>query len=189
MICFLGSAGAYPIKSGSFVLGMMISVFYAYMTQRGYFGRNPTVGYSVLFLLLTSVGVAGLRSELGIIYSISSRYTIYSTLLLIFAWFGIVEEWLINERRSSRLNRIYLGAVVAAVLFSIAMDVWGLRFLVRRNRDLVIGMNLYEHHQSQPTAGPIFPPPKAKDGQEFNLRAREILAQSAKLGVYRPLVY
>jgi hypothetical protein len=50
-------------------------------------------------------------------------------------------------------------------------------------------MTLYEHHQFEPTAGPIFPPPKAKDGQEFNVHAREILAQSAKLGIYQPPIY
>jgi hypothetical protein len=189
VICFLGSAAGYPTKYGSFAFGLMMCVFYAYIAKRGYYSRNSMVGWSVLFLMLTAVGVAGLRSELGIIYSISSRYTIYSILLVIFAWFVIVEEWLIHKRRSPQYNRVFQGVVVGAVLFSLAMDVRGLRFLTRRNRDLVTGMILYERHPTQPTVGPIFPQPRSRDGQEFNLKARDILAKSAKLGIYQPPVY
>lgn len=189
VICFLGSAGGYPIRSGSLVLGIAICVFYGYVARRGYFHRNPSIGYSVLFLLLTSVGVAGFRSELGVPCS-SSRYTIYSTLLLIFAWFVIVDEWLIHKHRSPRHRAIFLSAVVAAVLFSVSMDVWGLRYLVRRNRDLVTGIAMYERNPSpQSSAGPFFPPPNTTQAQAFNRQARDILAQSAKLGIYRLPAY
>jgi hypothetical protein len=145
------------------------------------------VGYSVIFLLLTSVGVAGIRSNFGTMHSLASRYTIYSALLLIFAWFAVVEEWLMHEPESPRYKQIFLSAAVFAVLFSVAMDVWGLRFLTRRNRDLVIGMNLYEQNQNlQPAPGPIFPPPKTKEEQDFNRQARDILTRAAKLGIYQP---
>jgi hypothetical protein len=190
VICFLGGAGGYPVRAGSVVLGCAICVFYAYIARRGYFKKQPAIGYIVLFLLLTSVGVAGIRSNFGVIHSLSSRYTIYSTLLLIFAWMAIVEEWLMNERLTPWKNRLYLGATVAALLFSVAMDVWGQRFLVRRDRDLIIGMSLYQHRLTQqPAAGPIFPPPKSEEEQTFNLRARDILNRSAQLGIYRPSFY
>jgi hypothetical protein len=189
VICFLGSAGAYPIRSGSFVLGIAICAFYGYMALRGYFRRNPSIGYSVLFLLLTSVGVAAFRSELGVPCS-SSRYTIYSTLLLIFAWFVIVDEWLIHKHRSPRPRAIFLIAVVAAVVFSVSMDVWGLRYLVSRNRDVVTGIAMYERNPSpQSNAGPCFPPPNTTQAKAFNRQARDILAQSAKLGIYRLPAY
>jgi hypothetical protein len=189
VICFLGSVGAYPIKSGGLVLGIVICVFYGYVTWRGYFRRNPYIGYSVLFLFLTSVGVAAFRSELGVACS-SSRYTIYSTLLLIFAWFVTVDEWLIHKHSSPGHRAIFLSAVVAAVLFSVSMDVWGLRYLVSRNRDLVTGIVLYERNPSpQANAGPCFPLPNTGQAKLFNRQARDILAQSAKLGIYRLPVY
>jgi hypothetical protein len=51
----------------------------------------PVVGYCLLFILLTAMGVSALRAELGLMQSISSRYRIYSDLLLIFAWFALVK--------------------------------------------------------------------------------------------------
>src|SRR6185437_12313450 len=94
-ISFIGSAGGYPIKAGSLLAGILMCAFYLYLAKAGYFRRNPAIGYSVLFLLLSGVLVTGFRSNFGFSSSIASRYTIYSTLLLIFGWFAIVEEWLI----------------------------------------------------------------------------------------------
>jgi hypothetical protein len=187
VVCFLGSAGGYPIRAGSFVLGSAICVFYAHIARRGYFKKQPAVGCIVLFILLTSVGVAGIRSNFGIVYSVSSRYTIYSTLLLIFAWIAIVDQWLINYHMPLWRNRVFLCATVLALSFSVAMDVWGDRFLGRRDRNLISGMELYQNHlKRQPPPGPIFPPPKSKEEQMFNLRARDILKRAANLGIYRP---
>ncbi|MBV9502943.1 MAG: hypothetical protein JO138_26520 [Acidobacteriaceae bacterium] len=185
LICFLGSAAAYPIKAASAIFGISICAFFVYMAWQGYFRRRPEIGYSLCFILATAVAVAGFRSNLGLIYSTSSRYTIYSILLLIFAWFAIADEYLIQGNRPCW--RVF-GAIVAAcaVLFSIAMDAWGLRYLERRNRDLIIGMRLYEHNFTERSAaGPIFPPPKSKPEQEFNLRVRDILRDSVRLGIYK----
>lgn len=184
VICFLGSAGAYPLRAISPLFGTAICIFFAYVTRRGYLRRNPAIGYSVLFVFLTSVGVAAFRSEGGVPCN-SSRYTIYSTLLLIFAWFVIVDEWLIDKHRSRRHTAVFISGVLAAVLFSVAMDVWGLRYLVRRNRDLVTGIVMYERNPSaQSSAGPFFPPPNNARAKVFNQQARDILAKSAKLGIY-----
>ena len=71
-------------------------------------------------------------------------------------------------------------------MFSVSMDAWGLRYLVRRNRDLALGIAMYERNPSpQSSAGPLFPPPTNMEAKAFNRKARDILAQSAKLGIYR----
>ena len=190
IITFVGSAGGYPIKAGSFFAGILICAFYFYLAKEGYFRRNPAIGYSVLFLLLSGVLVAGFRSNFGISSSIASRYTIYSTLLLIFGWFAIVEEWLIAKAKPPLRNRILATAIVLAVVFSAAMDVWGSRFLRKRNQNLVTGMMLYQHSASkQIMAGPSFPPPRSKGDRAFNLWTRDLLRESEELGIYRPPSY
>lgn len=187
-ICFLGSAAAYPFKLLSPVLGIAICIFFLHMIRRGYFYRNPAIGYSVCFVLLTSVTVAGFRYNFGPISSTSSRYTIYSVLLLILAWFAIVDEQLMKSRKLSW--RVVVGVTTLSALFSIAMDIWGLRYLERRNQKLVIGMSLYEHNFAQALApGPVFPPPNTKEEQQFNVRVREVLRQSMKLGIYHLPTY
>jgi hypothetical protein len=186
VLCFLGSAAAYPLKPLSPVLGVAIVLFFIHMARRGYFRRHPEVGYSLCFIFMTAVAVAGFRSHYGLNSSISSRYTIYSTLLLIFAWFAIVDEYLINKPGLSWRIPVAVGAAAGAAVFSIAMDIWGLRYLERRNKDLVIGMSLYEHNfAQQSSAGPIFPPPKSKEEQQFNMRVRDVLRRSVRLGIYR----
>jgi hypothetical protein len=189
-IKFIGSAGAYPIRAGSLVLGVAICAFYFYMAKRGHFHRNPVIGYSVLFLFLTAVLVTGFRSNYGIDSSTASRYTIYSTLLLIFGWFTIVEEWLITKTEPALLNRILVIATAGAILFSTAMDVWGLRYLRNRNRNLVMGMRLYEHSAStQSIVGPSFPPPRSEYERAYNLWTRDLLSEASRLGIYRLPLY
>jgi hypothetical protein len=153
--------------------------------------RSPTVSYCVLFLLLTAVGVAGIRSDLGISQSLDSRYVIYSALLLIFAWFSIVEEILQHQDLPLRRNRMFLVAVFGAVLFCLIMDFWGWFYLEQRNRKNVLGMATYELSISTGSnVGPILPfPRQGARSDELERRAPIILGQSINLGIYRPPVF
>jgi hypothetical protein len=75
---------------------------------------------------------------------------------------------------------------VIAVLFSVRMDVLGFRYLADRDRDLVRGMAAFEHS----SAGPVLPMPGQSAGMdEFDKRARAILGESIRLGIYRPPQY
>jgi hypothetical protein len=145
----------------------------------------------VLFLLLTAVGVAGLRSDFGIAQSLNSRYGIYSALLLIFSWFALVEEFLQDESLPLRKSRIWLGACAIAILFSLSMDTWGWRYLVERNEQIVLGVVAFEH--SDPSSGdasPVLPFPNQNwRYDELDRRAPEILRRSIALNIYHLPVY
>lgn len=190
VLAFIGSAGSFPFKAGSFLLGILLCVFFVYMARRGYIRKNPLVSYCVLFLLLTAIGVAGIRSDLGVEQSLSSRYTLYSALFLIFAWFAIVEEFLQHRRASLSHNDLFLCTVLAVVPFSLWMDLGGWLQIERRDCALVQAMAAFEHPATpESTAGPA-PPVSLSEGKAasdaFNLRTRAILTESIKLGVYRP---
>ena len=187
-IGFMGSAASIPFPPASFVLGTSLCLFFVWMVYRGYIRRNPLVSSCVLFLLLTAVGVAGIRSDLGLIQSVSSRYTIYSALFLIFAWFMVVEEFLQNSRTSLLNNGVYLGAVAAAVFFCLFMDAVNLDVINNWNGSLLEGMADFEHPSSpESTRGPAIPLWKGDVGAEpFNVRARAVLIESIRLGTYKP---
>jgi hypothetical protein len=195
VIAFIGNAVAFPIRAGFLgvsallcpFLGVVLCTFLFYLVRRGYCRRNPLVCYCVLFLLLSAVGVAGLRSDLGLMQSLASRYGIYSALLLIFAWFAIVEEFLLNEG-TTRRNSIVTSAIAFAVAFSVIMNVGGWHYSVVRNRELIRGMTVFEHPVSpESTAGPILPLPNQPASSDVvDLQARAILIQSIRLGIYRP---
>ena len=198
VIAFMGSSAAIPIGGlnhrfvvlSSIVLGLLICAFFIAIASRGYIRRNPLNSYCILFIVLTAIGVAGLRSDLGIAHSLDSRYKIYSNLLLIFVWFVIVEEFLQSDRLPIRRNFILLVAITTMVLFSISMDIWGLAYLRDRNHLIVTGMKAYEQTvSSESSRGPILPNPNQDPRlDELDRRAPLILRQSTNLGVYRPPV-
>jgi hypothetical protein len=190
LFAFIGSAASFPFKAGSFVLGVLLCIFFFYLARKGYIRRNPLVSYCVLFLLLTSIGVAGIRSDFGISQALASRYTIYSALLLIFAWFAIVEEYVQHRPVSFLHNNIFLGALAATVLFSLIADGRGLLQITSRANALTQAMAAYEHPTpSEPQTGPS-PPLLVSESEPitvaFNQRIRLILTESIRLGIYRP---
>jgi len=148
------------------------------------------VSCCILFLLLTTVGVAGLRSDFGLGQALSSRYTIYSALFLIFAWFAIVEMFLQNSKVPLLRSSFFLGAVALTILFSVCMDLLGTLGLDARHDTTMRAMATFEHPKTPDTTiwpAPMLPlPHPIGPTNEFNQRIRPILDESIKLGVYRP---
>jgi hypothetical protein len=191
VIAFMGNAAGFPVKQFCFVLGFALSFFFAYLIYRGYTRKNPLVSCCVLFLLMTAIGVAGLRSGLGLGQSLAPRYAIYSALLVIFAWFAIVEEFLLRDSGALRRNGILLCAVALTVTFSLSTDASGRRYLIDRNQVLIAGFAAFEHPPSpDSTVGPVLTlphdPPQFRPWYPW---ARAVLIRSITLGVYRPPAY
>jgi hypothetical protein len=191
VVAFIGNAAVGSrFLAISLLLGILLCAFFAWMAYRGYIRTNPQVSCCVLFLLLTAIGVAGLRSDFGVAQSLSSRYTIYSVLFLIFAWFAIAEEFLEHRRAPVFGSNIFLGAAALAVLFSLLADGYGSMLLEGRDRALVQAMTAFEHPISPriPVGPAPSPEPSSSraESDSFNLRARSILDESMKLGIYRP---
>ena len=188
IISFIGSAASVPFPPASFVLGTSLCIFFFWMARRGYVRRNPAVSCCVLFLLLTAIGVAGIRSDLGLAGSTPSRYTLFSILFVIFAWFAIAEEFLQHSRVSLLNNTAYHGAVAVAVLFCLFMDSLNSIFIRNWDAKLIEGMTSFEHpNPPDSTIGPVIRLWKGDiDRDAFNAKARIILFESIRLGVYRP---
>jgi len=180
-LAFLGNAAAlpFPLVPHRFVVlmsiclgGLILAGLAAYHRS---FSRNPAVGYSVLFLLLTSLGVSGLRSGLGIAHSLDSRYKIYSVVLLALLWFAIAEK-LVSRR-------ILFSVTACAMVFAFAMDFWGWKFLGERNRRIIAGMRSYQTTGVGPV---LLYPGQGGHFEELKANAPLILKESQRLGIYFP---
>lgn len=189
VLCFMGNAADLPMPS--LVLGALLCLFFGWMVFRGYPRKNPLVSYCVLFLLLTSIGVAGIRTDFGVQQFLTSRYTLFSALFLIFAWFVLVEEFLQHIPHPVIHNDLYVVSTAIALTFSIFIDGVGLTQVRMRHRALIGGMRAYEHSvSSQNVIGPYIPEPDLNpQPPSLNEYARKILAESNKNGVYRPPAY
>lgn len=194
VVAFIGNAAGFSMGKGCLVLGFALCLLFAAMVRRGTIRKNPQVSYCVLFLLLTAIGVAGLRSGLGLAQSLAPRYTIYSVLLVIFAWFMLVEEYLQHVRRPRMVRGIVLGAMVVSILFCLDGDSIGMRQIENRRQEQVRAMRAFEHRAStdnlpdlvylalQQDSGAV----AAARRTAANRQAQAILTESIKLGVYRP---
>ena len=146
------------------------------------------MGYCLLFILMTSIGVAGIRSELGLMSSVASRYRSYSDLLLIFAWFALVTEFRLAETVSLRRNRLYVVTLSFCILFWVVMDAIGIHHLHQRAVEMEEGMHRFE--QSHGTLSPVY----SIDGEVlgypgFDEYARQMLIQAEQAGTYEPRPY
>jgi hypothetical protein len=180
--------GVVPVPVGAFVLRFALCIFFGWMIRRGYLRRDPVVGYCLLFILLTAIGVSGLRADLGLMQSMSSRYRIYSDLLLIFAWFALVKTSRIAEAPTLRSSRLFVGVVTVSVLFCIVMDGIGVRNLRKRDRNLEHGMALFE--RSSGSISPVY----SEDGKVqgypgFDEYAKKVLLESEEAATYEPPQY
>jgi hypothetical protein len=184
----LGSAVLKPLPG--LLLGTAILAYLVYMIRRGYHRKNPLVAWCVLFILITALGVAGVRSTLGIYGATSSRYRIYSDLLLIFVWFSLVDEFGLTRAVRLRSNAIYRAGLVACLVFALVCDGWGVRFLLKRRNTLVQGIVLYEHPIAGEPVSPVVPlPNQPPNWYAWDSHARTVLIRSTQLGIYAPPQY
>jgi len=199
-LCVLGNAVGYPFGlAGAGALGLAICVFYFVLAKRGFFRRNPAIGYCAMFLVLTSMGIASIRLSLGMQFSTSSRYRMYSDLLLVFAWFAVVEEFLLPKMEQQvlvlRRNWIFVTAILLSGIFAIGSDRWGYKFLKSRRTYWIQGIAAYEHPAFPgSTEGPVLRLPQ-QNAQEEALQdqldqfCRKALVRSIQLGIYVPPQY
>ena len=127
ILTFIGNA-AEPPTSGGFLaigvilcplLGLVLCTFFVHAARTRYFNKNRAASYCILFLLTTAIGVGSMRSDLGVRQSLSSRYGIYSALLLIFAWFVIAERFNHTDCYSVLKSQALRVAMTLAVLFAL----------------------------------------------------------------------
>ncbi len=194
-ISFLGGIGGInlgaflPRTAVSLSVGFLICLFFMFIIRHGKLSSNTAVNCAVGFLFLTAIGVAGIRSDLGLTQSLQSRYRIYSDLLVILMWVLLCERY--AGKLTGRLirNKLYLATCAVIVLFSLAADLGGSPLLFRRHSQLIDGLKAYEHTKSAgPEDGPAWLNVKSLPSAErqMNHEYRYQLSKAIKLGTYVP---
>jgi hypothetical protein len=130
---------------------------------------------------------AWVRSSFGLSYSLSSRYKIYSTLMIVFCYQYIVDRTAGRGGLSKRAKRtLYGGTLVGAVLFSLASDAAGLKLLKTRKAEAIAGLGWY---LAAPQTHSPFPehmgiPNPSHDADPVAIEARQSLTESLASGIY-----
>lgn len=194
MFSVVGAAVGPRLKP-TYILGIILVVVFAYLVRRGYFRRHEATGYCAVFLGLTALGIAHIRFSLGMQFSTSSRYRMYSDMLLAIVWFAIAEEYILHRGESLKKplhrNWIFVTATALTALFAIGWDWKGDKFLHDREQTYISGLSKYEHPAFPgdtsgllPDDGPAVPP-----NAPIRLFTRRILADGVAHHVYSPPQY
>jgi hypothetical protein len=180
-IAFLG--GVYPGRFIAFLIGAIILAILAWAAYSRLTQRSPVLFFLAVWIVLTSAIVEAFR------VSISSRYSIYSVLLLICCYDFALNTFDENRLVSRRLlglditRKHFLQLVTAlALLFYLQADIHAYLHLNARREMVVAGFKYYrlDPYVNSPQANPevdrLFP-----DEKPFEL---DMLDQVARAHLY-----
>ena len=189
---FLGGAienmHGFPVHHAAIVLGVGMLLVYAHSIWSGYYKRQPFIVATATWAILTALMTAWVRSSLGLGLSLSSRYKIYSTLLIVFCYQYLADRVIASELFSLRAKRAVYSIVLAvAVLFALASDVVGMKLLRTRRAEAItaLGWYLSDPQTHSPFSGEHGRPDETRDVTGNAIEARRSLTEALALGIYQ----
>jgi hypothetical protein len=151
---FLGFLGAVvPYPRAQPLLGLMVLAV-VFLAIRSRFDRiNPTGFYFTVWLVATACVVAWVRGATT--FRIASRYSLYSSLLLVFCY-AFLLQYLPSRTSALNRRRFYWIALVLAGVSCLSADLRASRKLGERDRLVLSGIELYRARPdvNTSTAGP-----------------------------------
>lgn len=167
-------------------LGLSLTALLVYLSRRGWPRQDPAVFFCALFLLITAFAVAVLRHGLGLQSAVSSRYSAYSALFLIFIYMGLLKLHPVAlGGRKYRTGLAAFGLITA--LLCVHSELVANRALAQRKALLIQHLQAWQrdptHTSLVPDEDPIMRTPGMSD---FRQRAERILRESIRLRTYVP---
>ena len=192
-LSFMGSSlAAYQSYVPSVCFGIVLCALVIFAIRRRYYLVNPAVFYSMVFIVVTAMGVSGTRSHLGILQSLASRYRIYSNLLVIFSYMFLTETYWREGKVASRKLAIFslAFAIVCCMAFCGASDRAGYRFLKGRKQAVLEAMSEWQHPSAMGVANVATSQQNAIVRRQMEAGIFKpdgpVLLDSIRLGIYRP---
>ena len=181
-LSFMGSALSVHvpvIHNASVLVGAFICVLILWMAKRRFDRSNPVFFNFSVFLVLTAIGVSGIRSKFGVGASVAGRYRIYSDLLLVCCYVFMMESYLRNRGLQ---RRFFQAALVTSILFWAIFDRRGNGYLINHDNFITAGVEQYKTSNHQ--QGPFFSSDEDLT-RSVNSWARPVMETSESTGLYR----
>ncbi len=187
---FLGSSLA-GLESwwSSLCFGLVLCAIFLLAVKKRYYLQNAAVFYSMLFLIITAITVAGMRSNFGLSQSLASRYRTYSNIFMILAYMFLMESYW-GKRLKDRSQRTALATwIVLCCIFCGVSDHAGFRFLRDRRQAVMDEMAEWQHPHVDHVKDIL-----RNNNNPILLRHIQaglykpnaaVLVESARLGIYR----
>jgi hypothetical protein len=164
---FLSFLGNFSHPSLSLAFGVIILLFFGFLTVKKYFAVNPAIYSLLLFFFISAVAVALGRSGFGVEQALASRYKIFSILLVILSYLALMEI-IANQKMKRWLLTFF---IIFSLLFNFLAYVNMREPLESRRNELIDGIIQWQKNGT----GLAYP----------NLiHADVILRESIKNGIY-----
>ena len=176
-LAFLG--GIIPSPTAAALLGLAIASVLILALRTRFDRMNPVASYFALWILLTAGVVAWVRGAVR--FSVVSRYSIYSILLLIFCY-GFLDHYLSTRSAPVARKWFYVTAIVGAVVFCVAADQHAWRKLAQRRHMVMEGIALY---RANPALNSPMIDPHIKSAVPLEAEyERSVLSEAIHMGIY-----
>jgi hypothetical protein len=137
-LAFLGCAIPFRWPAALLGVGILAILWLAVRTR---FDRaNPVAFYFAAWIIATATLVAWVRGALG--FGVTSRYSVYSILLLIFCY-SFLAHYLSSRWSLPSRKRFYVTSLVAAIFLCFLADVIAYLNLSKRRRMILTGIEMY----------------------------------------------
>jgi len=176
-LAFLGTAIGYRWPAA--ILGLLILCTVVLAFRSRFDRANPPAFYFTLWVFITACLVAWVRGAAG--FSIASRYSLYSLLMLIFCY-GFLADFLPGRWPAFPRKAFYVIAAVVAACLCGAADVHAWKKLGLRRQMVVTGI---EQYRARPDVNSPMIDPKVEYGVPLEKPYEQrILTEAIGQGVY-----
>ena len=186
-LAFLGSIAAKANPLPAIAFGALLVAMFLVATWQRLFRQNPALYYSALFFFVTAFAVSGLRSDLGLVSALGSRYRINSTVLVILIYFYLVQQFKPERWRPFVQAPLAILLGLALIGFDLLSDQGGQKFLLTRRQKLETAMLRWERHEPREDAAATTPGDYTAENEKkgFYEPIEPLLSEAIEAGIYR----
>ncbi len=177
-LAFLG-CGAIPLRWPAALLGIVI-LRILWLALRTRFDRtNPVAFYFTAWIVATALLVAWVRGAAS--FAIGLRYSIYSTLVLIFCY-SFLAQHLPRRWPAFNRRRIYIAFLLLAVSICLFADVHAYKKLGERRQMVLAGIELYRANPD--SNSPVHDPDLKTGFEKERVYERDTLTRAIQQHLY-----
>jgi hypothetical protein len=177
---FLGFIGcAVPFRWVAAPLGLVLMSIFVLAVRSRFDRTNPVAFYFAVWIVATGCLVAWVRG--GETFVIASRYSMYSSLMLIFCY-SFLAQYLPGRWSIFNRTRFYVTSIVLAVCFCCLADVYAYKILQTRRRSILAGI---ESYRANPQVNSPLNNPEVEQGVPKEKAFEQgMLTEAIQKGVY-----
>jgi hypothetical protein len=177
-LAFLGCA-AIPLRWPAALLGIVILRILRLALRTRFDRTNPVAFYFTAWIVATALLVAWVRGAAS--FAIGLRYSIYSTLLLIFCY-SFLAQHLPHRWPAFNRRRIYIAFLLLAVSICLTADIHAYKKLGERRQMVLAGIELY---RANPDSNSPVNDPDLKTGfEKERVYERDTLTRAIQQHLY-----